>query len=36
MAGVTSTVVQESLEEIEEKLRQTKKPREKERLQVLY
>ena len=36
MAGVTSTVVKESLEEIEEKLRQAKKPREKERLQVLY
>lgn len=36
MAGVTSVEVQESLEEITERLRQVEDPRQKERLQVLY
>jgi transposase len=36
MAGVTSIIVKESLEEIAERLRQTSQPIVKERLQVLY
>jgi hypothetical protein len=36
MAGVTSTIVKESLEEIAQRLSQTSKPIIKERLQVLY
>jgi len=36
MAGVTSIRVQESLEELAERLRQEQDPRRKERLQVLY
>ena len=36
MALFISTMVKESLEKIEKKLRQTKKPRKKEKLQVLY
>lgn len=36
MAGVTSIQVQESLEDLAERLRQAHKPRIKERLQVLY
>ena len=36
MAGVTSTIVKESLEEIAQRLSQASKPIIKERLQVLY
>lgn len=36
MAGVTSIQVQESLEDLTERLRQEQAPRMKERLQVLY
>jgi transposase len=36
MAGVTSIMVKESLDEITERLRQTSEPIVKERLQVLY
>lgn len=36
MVGVTSIQVKESVQELKEKLRQTKFPKEKERLQVLY
>jgi transposase len=36
MAGVTSIIVKESLDEITERLRQTSQPIVKERLQVLY
>lgn len=36
MVGVTSIEVKESLDELAERLRQAKGPRDKERLQVLY
>ncbi|MEN9870449.1 MAG: hypothetical protein RLZZ171_1437 [Cyanobacteriota bacterium] len=36
MVGVTSIDIKESLDELAEQLRQTKSPRAKERLQVLY
>ncbi|MBD1939181.1 helix-turn-helix domain-containing protein [Microcoleus sp. FACHB-68] len=36
MVGVTSIYVKESLDELAERLRQAKGPRDKERLQVLY
>jgi hypothetical protein len=36
MVGVTSIEIKESLDELAEQLRQTKSPRAKERLPVLY
>lgn len=36
MAGVTSVEIKESLEEVRQLLRQSKAPKDKERLQILY